>query len=142
MELNKGIDKTAIMTLSRSKSIKIINENDIKFANLAKSYKYLGNIIKTRKDGRFFINNYSIEQSKIRLPKFRLSLNWIGRCSNQDIFNYKSLKILIESCIRGNFYGMGNSPDKIEKKLYLKGFKGKFEVILRKLIRKITHAPK
>ncbi|CAG9312726.1 unnamed protein product [Blepharisma stoltei] len=141
MEINKGTDKTAIMILSRKNEICFDRYEENDYASLTKSYKYLGNVIKIRKDGKFFINRYSLEQYRIRLPKFRFCLNNIARSIGQDSFNYKSIKILIESCIRGNLYGMGNIAERNEKKMFLTGEKAKLETCVRKLLRKVLHAP-
>ena len=137
MSLNLGPNKTAIVLFSNKRTRPQYNYQIPTTA----SYKYLGKQIQLRANQTVHLNSWKTAQAKLRLTKFRNTLNMIARAAFACPHSFAQFRTALISVTTGNLYGLADHTTLIYED-YARGELEKWEVALRKTLKKVLRLPK
>ena len=136
MTLNMGPNKTAILHFT-NKRRQIPLTYQVPTAN---GYKYLGKQIQMRSNHTAHLNAWKVSQVKLRFKKFRNSTNMVSKAAFTCPHSFAQFRHALITVARGNLYGLADHTTPIYED-YARGELGKWEIQLRKVIRRVLRLP-
>ena len=137
MTLNLGPNKTAIVAFSNKRNRTRRNYQMPSTDN----YKYLGKQIQLRTNQTVHRNAWKTAQAKLRLTKFRNSLNMLTRAAFACPHSFAQFRTALIAVTTGSLYGIADHTTPIYED-YARGELAKWEIMLRKTLKRVLRLPK